>query len=71
MTRVSHDGTVFEVDSDGVDVTWDGHEFRLRRGVLEGATGKEYRDVTTHEVLLMIEADADPASEPVRIGDVI
>lgn len=71
MTRVSHAGTVFEVDAEGVDVEWDGHEFRLRREVLEGATGKEYRDVTTHEVLLMIDADADPDSEPVRIGDVL
>lgn len=71
MPRVDHADVTFDVDQDGVDVEWDDHEFRLRRAVIEGATGKDYHDVTDHDVYRMIEADPEVDSAPVRFGDLV
>lgn len=71
MPRVDHAEVVFDIDEEGVDVEWRDHEFRLRRQVIEGATGKEYRDVTDHEIYRMIEDDPDIESAAVRVGDLV
>ncbi|MDY6779758.1 MAG: DUF5800 family protein [Halobacteria archaeon] len=71
MTRVEHSGTVFEFDEEGVDVTWDGHEFRMRRRVVERAADKEYLDVTDHEVLRMIDREHETSGPARRIGDIL
>ncbi len=55
----------------GVDVVYEGTEFELDAELVEDATGKEYRDVTDHEVLAIVAEDPDIDGEPVRIGDVL
>jgi hypothetical protein len=63
--------TVLAFEDDGVDVEYDGTEFRLDRALIEEAIGKEYVDVTDHEVLKMVEPDPVLSGEPRRIGDVL
>jgi len=61
----------FSFDDDGVDVVYDGTEFRLEKSLIEEATGKRWRDVTDHEVRKLVEPDPELSAEPRRIGDVI
>jgi len=63
--------TVLAFEKDGVDVEYDGTEFRLERELIENATGKEYFDVTDHEVLKIVEENPALSGEPRRIGDVL
>ncbi|WP_135828520.1 DUF5800 family protein [Halorussus halobius] len=63
--------TTLSFDEDGVDVVYEGTEFRLSKDLIEGATGKSYFDVTDHEVLQIVEESPDLAGEPRRIGDVV
>jgi hypothetical protein len=63
--------TVLAFETDGIDVEYEGTEFRLERELIEKATGKEYFDVTDHEVLKMVEEDPALSGEPRRIGDVL
>ena len=63
--------TVLSFDDDGVDVVYEGMEFRLERDLLEEATRKPYPDVTDHEVLQIVEADPDLRGEPRRIADIV
>jgi len=63
--------TVLAFEDDGVDVEYDGTEFHLDRELIEEAIGKEYVDVTDHEVLKMVEPDPVLSGEPRRIGDVL
>ena len=67
--EVEHSGTVFSFDSEGVDVEYDGHEFRMRAEVIARAADKEYLEVTDHEVARMVEEDIELESPPKRIGD--
>lgn len=60
-----------DFDEEGVDVEWEGHEFRLRRGVVERASGKDYRDVTDHEVMRMIDRSVELEPPARRIGDLL
>lgn len=60
-----------DFDEEGVDVEWEDHEFRLRRRVVERAAGKDYRDVTDHEVVWMIDRSAEPTKPARRIGDLL
>lgn len=69
--EVRQDGTVLKFDDEGVDVVWEGHEFRLRRRVVERAAAKDYLDVTDHEVMRMIDRDAELDPPARRIGDLI
>lgn len=55
----------------GVDVVYEGTEFRMEKALIEEATGKEYPDVTDHEVLKLIEADPALSGEPRRIVEII
>lgn len=63
--------TVLSFDDSGVDVIYEGTEFRLDRDLIEEATRKRYPDVTDHEVLQMIEKDPTFDGEPRRIADII
>lgn len=58
-------------DEEGVDVEYQGTEFRLERELIERATEKEYWDVTDHEVLKIVEPDPLLNGEPRRIGDIL
>ncbi|MCQ4332599.1 hypothetical protein KM295_03660 [Natronomonas sp. F2-12] len=63
--------TVLSFDQEGVDVVYEGTEFRMEKALIEEATGKEYPDVTDHEVLKLIEADPALSGEPRRIVEII
>jgi hypothetical protein len=63
--------TALSFDGDGVDVVYQGTEFRLESELVEDALRKDYLDVTDHEVLKIVEPDPDLAGEPQRIGDIV
>lgn len=63
--------TVLSFDEDGVDVVYEGTEFRLSKDLIEGATGKDYLDVTDHEVLKIVEKNPNLTGEPRRVQDII
>lgn len=63
--------TVLSFDEQGVDVVYEGTEFRLDSELIEEATKKPYPDVTDHEVLKLVESDPTLSAEPRRIGDII
>jgi hypothetical protein len=63
--------TALSFEDDGVDVVYDGTEFRMERELIEQATQKNYHDVTDHEVLQLVEPDPALSGEPRRIGDIV
>lgn len=63
--------TVLSFDQEGVDVIYEGTEFRMEKALIEEATGKDYPDVTDHEVLKLIEEDPTLSNEPRRIEDIL
>lgn len=63
--------TILSVDENGVDVVYEGTEFRLERELIEEATGESYFDVTDHELLKLIEKNPTITGEPRRIGDIV
>lgn len=63
--------TVLSFDDDGVDVIYEGTEFRMERKLIEEATEKNYNDVTDHEVLKLVEPNPSLGGEPRRIGDIV
>ena len=63
--------TVLSFDQEGVDVIYEGTEFRLDKELIEEATGKDYPDVTDHEVLKLIEENPALSGEPRRIVEII
>ena len=63
--------TVLSFDENGVDVVYDGTEFRLEKALIEDATEKNYPDVTDHEVLKIVEKNPSLSGEPRRIGDIV
>ncbi|QSG05629.1 DUF5800 family protein [Halapricum desulfuricans] len=63
--------TVLSFDEQGVDVIYEGHEFRLEKSLIEDAIEKPYPDVTDHEVLKIVEADPPLSGEPQRISEVL
>lgn len=63
--------TLLSIDETGVDVVYEGHEFRLDKPLIEEATGKNYPEVTDHEVLKLVESDPALSGEPQRIADII
>lgn len=62
--------TVLSFDDDGVDVVYEGTEFRLERALVEEAIGKSYPDITDHEVLKIVEPNPSLSGEPRRIADI-
>lgn len=63
--------TALSFDEDGVDVVYEGTEFRMERTLIEEATQKDYGDVTDHEVLQLVEPNPALSGEPRRIGDIL
>lgn len=63
--------TALSFDDQGVDVVYEGTEFRLEKDLIEEAIQKTYFDVTDHEVLEMIEKNPSLNGEPRRIGDIL
>jgi hypothetical protein len=63
--------TVLSFDDQGVDVVYEGHDFRLEKSLIEDATQKPYPDVTDHEVLKLVEKDPALSGEPRRIADIV
>ncbi|WP_280536144.1 DUF5800 family protein [Halopenitus sp. POP-27] len=63
--------TILSIEDDGVDVVYQGTEFRLDRDLIEEATEKDYPNVTDHEILQIVESDPDLTGEPRRVGDVL
>ena len=63
--------TALSFDETGVDVVYEGTEFRLEKDLVEEAVGKSYYDVTDHEVLQMVEGNPSLTGEPRRIGDIV
>ncbi|RQG92393.1 DUF5800 family protein [Natrarchaeobius chitinivorans] len=63
--------TTLAFDDDGVDVVYEGTEFRLEKDLIEEATEKSYHDVTDHEVLKIVAEQPNLQGEPRRIGDIL
>jgi hypothetical protein len=63
--------TVLSFDQEGVDVIYEGTEFRMEKTLIEEATEKPYPDVTDHEVLQMIEENPSLSGEPRRITEIL
>ena len=63
--------TALSFDETGVDVVYEGTEFRLEKALIEEATEKSYIDVTDHEVLKIVEKNPELSGEPARIGDIL
>lgn len=63
--------TVLSFDEKGVEVVYEGTEFRLEKDLIEEATRKDYPDVTDHEVLKMIEENPSLSGEPRRIREIL
>ena len=63
--------TVLSFDEQGVEVIYEGTEFRLEAELIEEATRKDYPDVTDHEVLQLVEEDPALTEEPRRIADIL
>jgi len=63
--------TVLSFDDQGVDVVYEGHDFRLEKSLIEDATQKAYPDVTDHEVLKLVEENPSLSGEPRRIADIV
>ncbi|MFC7203475.1 DUF5800 family protein [Haloferax namakaokahaiae] len=63
--------TVLSFDDAGVDVVYEGTEFRLEKQLIEEATGKAYPDVTDHEVLKIVEKNPSLGGEARRIKDIL
>jgi len=63
--------TLLSFDETGVDVVYEGTEFRLEKSLVEEAIGKAYPDVTDHEVLQIVDEDPAISGEPRRIEDIV
>lgn len=63
--------TVLSFDEQGVDVVYEGVEFRLEQQLVEDAIQKPYPDITDHEVLKIVEENPSLNGEPRRIGDIV
>jgi len=63
--------TTLSFSEDGVDVVYDGTEFRLARTLIEDTTQKDYFDVTDHEVLRIVEGDPALSGEARQISDIL
>jgi len=63
--------TTLSFDEDGVDVVYEGTEFRLEEELIEEATGKDYYEVTDHEVLKMVAEQPNLTGEPRRVEDIV
>jgi len=63
--------TVLSFDEQGVDVVYEGHDFRLEKSLVEDAIDKPYPEITDHEVLRIVEKDASPSGEARQIAEIV
>jgi hypothetical protein len=63
--------TALMFDSDGVEVLYQGTEFRLERAMIEEAVGKTYFQVTDHEVRQLVDGAPSLQGEPRQISDIL
>lgn len=63
--------TILSFDEDGVEVIYEGTEFRLERDLIEEATKKPYFEVTDHEVLKIVDPNPALSGEPRTISDIL
>ncbi|QGN07151.1 hypothetical protein Hrd1104_07465 [Halorhabdus sp. CBA1104] len=63
--------TALSFDDHGVDVVYEGTDFRLEKALIEDAVGKAYPDVTDHEVLQLVDPEPALSGEPQRIAEII
>jgi len=63
--------TTLSFDEEGVDVVYEGTEFRLEADLVSEAVGRPYLDVTDHQVLQIVDPDPAISGEPRRIGDIV
>lgn len=63
--------TTLAFDENGVDVVYEGTEFRLEKELIEEATEKSYFDVTDHEILQLVDEHPELSGEPQRIADIV
>jgi len=63
--------TVLSFDKTGVDVVYEGTEFRMDKELIEEATEKSYRQVTDHEVLRLIEDAPELSGQATQIEDIL
>jgi hypothetical protein len=63
--------TALSFDEHGVDVVYQGTDFRLEKDLIEEAIGKSYPNVTDHEVLKIVEKEPALSGEPRRIQDIL
>ena len=63
--------TTLSFDEEGVDVVYEGTEFRLKSDLVSEAIGQPYLDVTDHQVLQMVDPDPAISGEPRRVGDIV
>jgi len=63
--------TVLSFDEQGVDVVYEGTEFRLEKALIEDAVGKSYPTITDHDVLRIVEPDPTLSGEPRQIADIV
>lgn len=63
--------TVLSFDEQGIDVVYQGTDFRLEKDLVEDAVGKPFPDVTDHEVLQLVEENPSLSGEPRRIDDIL
>ena len=63
--------TALSFDEHGVDVVYQGTDFRLEKSLIEEAVGKSYPNVTDHEVLKMVEKEPALSGEPRRVQDIL
>jgi hypothetical protein len=63
--------TALSFDEHGVDVVYQGTDFRLEKDLIEKAVDKSYPHVTDHEVLQIGEKEPALSGEPRRNEDII
>ena len=63
--------TVLSFDEHGVDVVYEGTDFRLEKTLIEDAIGENYPEVTDHEVLKIVDENPSLSGEPQRISDIL
>lgn len=63
--------TALSFDEHGVDVVYEGVEFRLEKELIEEATQKQYPDVTDHDVLKLVDEEPALSGEPRRIAEIL
>lgn len=62
---------ILSFDEQGVDVVYEGTEFRLEKSLVEEATRKAYPNVTDHEVMQLVAPNPSFSAEPRRIADIL